>query len=344
MRLKVYHAPNIGAAMAMVRDEFGPDALILANRAIDGGVELTAAQEHAPSEITAAPTDAPVQWPVNPPSPSVTPISSIDIARPGTLRWHGVPAGLAARLGRGDLAAAIRSEFQFKTLSFQRDEPPLLLVGPPGAGKTLTIARLATRLKLAGESAMVITCDGRRAGAAEQLAAFTRLLGLTLIVADTPRQLALAVARRARGEPVLIDMPGLNPAEPNDQSYVRECQAAVGATIALVLPAGLDPADAEDLGVGFKDLGTSLLIATRLDQTRRLGGLLAAADTGLAFTEAGISAAVADGLTQMTPDFIADRLSYARGSVTTGQTDSVASPSPLALLARTRSEQPRSEP
>ena len=45
MRLKVYQAPNIGAAMTMVRTELGPDALILATRAVNDGIEVTAALE-----------------------------------------------------------------------------------------------------------------------------------------------------------------------------------------------------------------------------------------------------------------------------------------------------------
>ena len=344
MRLKVYQAPNIGAAMAMVRDELGPDALILANRAVEGGVELTAAHEHAQPESTPPQQAAPVEWPTHPPARSISQMNSGEIARSGTLRWHGVPAALATRLGRGDLAAAVAAELRFDTLPCRADERPLLLVGPPGAGKTLTVARLATRLKLSGQTAMVVTCDSRRAGAAEQLAAFTRLLGFTLIVADTPQQLTRAIVRRTAGEPVLIDMPGLNPLDPRDQDFARECQAATNATIALVLPAGLDPADAEDLATGFKQLGATLLIGTRLDQSRRLGGLLAAVDKGLAFTDAGISAAVADGLVTITPAFIADRLSQARCTMTNGRTDPAAPLSPLALLARPRSEQPRFEP
>jgi flagellar biosynthesis protein FlhF len=342
MRLKVYQAPNIGVAMAMVRDELGPDALILANRAVDGGVELTAAQEYSESETATPQTVSPIQWPSYSPPPSVPPTD--DVARSATLRWHGIPAALAARFDQGDLATALGAELRFDALPCRPGEPPLLLVGPPGAGKTLTAARLATRLKLSGQTSMVITCDDRRAGAAEQLAAFTRLLGLNLIVADTPKQLARAVARRMASEPVIIDMPGLNPSDPLDQDYLRECQTAVGAKIALVLPAGLDPTEAAELATSFKELGATLLIATRLDLSRRLGGLLAAADAGLAFTDAGISAAVADGLIKITPEFIADRLSYARHAEANGQTDPAPPLSPFALLARTRSEQPRSEP
>ena len=70
----------------------------------------------------------------------------------------------------------------------------MILLGPPGAGKTLTAAKLAARLCLAGHRPMVITADGRRAGAVEQLAAFTRLLDLDLMVAPHPATVARAWA------------------------------------------------------------------------------------------------------------------------------------------------------
>ena len=120
---------------------------------------------------------------------------------------------------------------------------PLLLAGPPGAGKTLSVARLATRLVMAGQSPMIITTDGRRAGATEQLAAFTRLLGLTLIVASHPATLARALLRRTPGTPVLIDAPGTDPFDPASRDEIAGLASTAGATTVLVLPAGLDPAE-----------------------------------------------------------------------------------------------------
>ena len=337
MRLKVYQAANIGMAMAMVRDELGPDALILANRSVDGGVELTAAHEQ-PS-VQTGPASAPAIPTQIRQAPSAIPIAPSDLARAGTLRWHGVPRELARHLECGDLVRNVAETLSFGRLPCDVDDAPLLLVGPPGAGKTLTTARLATRLKMSGQSSLVITTDGRRAGAAEQLAAFTRLLGLTLIVADTPKQLARAVSRRVGGEPVLVDMPGLNLTDSDDRSYLSGCQAAIDATVALVLPAGLDPGDTAEMAQEYRELGASLLIATRLDQSRRLGGLLAAAEAGLELTEAGVSSAVADGLTRLTPAFIAERLSYTRPK---NAPDKGASA--LAVLTRAFGEPPRSEP
>lgn len=43
MKIKRYFAPDIRQAMRMVRDEQGPDAVILSNRRVEGGVEIVAA-------------------------------------------------------------------------------------------------------------------------------------------------------------------------------------------------------------------------------------------------------------------------------------------------------------
>ncbi len=205
------------------------------------------------------------------------------------------------------LAAALR----FGTLPLGAGAPPLLVTGPPGAGKTLTIARLATRLTLAGFPPLVVTADGRRAGAAEQLAAFTRVLGLPLLVADEPVALSRALARRERGAPALIDSAGLDPFDPHEREELAGLAGlagAAGATLVLVLPAGLDPAESADLAGAFAEAGTTLLVPTRLDLARRLGGILAAAAAGHMLTEAGVGPGAADGLRPLTPAVLAERL------------------------------------
>ena len=89
---------------------------------------------------------------------------------------------------------------------------PLLLVGPPGAGKTLCCAKLATRAVLAGGAPLVVTTDGAKAGGAEQLAAFTRLLGRASPSRRKPPRLARAVGDGGRrGQPELIDSAGCEP-------------------------------------------------------------------------------------------------------------------------------------
>ncbi len=293
MRLKLYRAPSVAEAMARVRAELGLDALILATRRVADGIELTAALE---------------------PTGPAEPVH--DAEREKSLHWHGVPPSLAAALQGGTMEDALARSLCFGSLGLEDAAPrPVLLAGPPGAGKTLTVARLATRLVLGGSTPLIITTDGRRAGATEQLAAFTRLLGLTLIVASHPVTLARALMRRQEAVPVLIDAPGTDPFDPAQQDEIAGLAATADAATALVLPAGLDPAEASDLAAAFAQGGASMLVGTRLDLTRRLGGLLGAAAGGkLMLVEAGVGPGAADGLTPLTPALLAERLARTDGS------------------------------
>jgi flagellar biosynthesis protein FlhF len=285
MRLKLYRAPAMAEAMARVRAELGDAALILATRRVGDGVEVTAALE--PEGVAPPPALA-------------------DPATVAALDYHGVPAALQASLLQGDLKTALAKALPFGTLPL--GESPLLLVGSPGAGKTLTVARLATRLVMTGIAPMVITADGKRAGATEQLAAYTRLLGVSLIVACHPVTLCRALARRERAAPVLIDSAGCDPFDAAQMEELTALAATADAAMVPVFPAGLDPAEAADQAVAYVGCGAHLLVATRLDLARRLGGILSAAGGGLALTEADVGPGAADGLLPITPAWLAARL------------------------------------
>lgn len=212
------------------------------------------------------------------------------------------------KLGGGPLPFAVAAAVRFATLPLAAGDAPLLLSGPPGAGKTLSVVRLATRLVMAGTKPLVVTTDGQRAGATEQLAAFTRVLGLKLLVASTPAALQRALAHREDGAPVLVDSAGSDLFDPAQAEALSALAGAIGARIALVLPAGLDPAEAADIAAAHVALGCNLLLATKLDAARRIGSVLAAAEAGCALAEAGIGAGAADGMVPFTPDLLARRL------------------------------------
>lgn len=291
MRLKLVRAATMQAAMAQLRTDLGPDALILGSRRIAGGVEVTAALESA-DPVPAAPPD---------------PI------RLAAFNFHAVPPALRRDLEGGELDKALAAVLSFDTLPLDSAAAPLLLCGPPGAGKTLTVARLATRLVLAGTIPMVITADGKRAGATEQLAAFTKLLGINLIVASHPVTLGRALAHRGVTGPVLIDAPGSDPFDPSQAEELAIATTAASAALVVVLPGGMDPSEAADLAAAYAAAGANHLVATRLDLTRRIGGIIAAAAAGrLALTEAGVGPGAANGLVPLTPAFLAERLLQTR--------------------------------
>ena len=312
MRLKLFRAASMVEAMAQLRAALGPEAVILDSRRVPGGgVEVTAAlgrSAEPPAWTTEAPADPAEPWlippqPAAPPPPPTLP----HLAR------HNLPAALAARLRPGRLAEGLRAGLTFAPLPDGLARP-VLLAGPPGAGKTLSCAKLATRGVLAGASPLVVTTDGARAGAAEQLAAFTRLLGLTLAVAPEAAVLARAMARRRPGQPTLVDTAGCDPFDAAQAARLRALAQAADADILVVLPAGLDREEAAELAAAYVALGARHLLPTRLDGARRLGGILAAAAAGLALAEAGTGPGAADGLTPIDADWLARRLDPSPGA------------------------------
>ena len=300
MRLRRFRDPTLRGAMAQVRAALGPEALILATNRVQGGVEVTAALDQPESVAAAVPPSR-----ATPTQHAVGPVEGEQV-RLAQLDWHGVPLPIARRLRAGPLAFALSLTLRFAALDLAA--APILLVGPPGAGKTLTIVRLATRLVLAGARPVILCADAGRAGAAEQLAAFTRLLGIELAEVADPAEAAAVLRARGTAGPALIDTQGAEPWAGEAADGLAALAAAARARMVAVVPAGLDPAEAADLACGYAELGADALIATRLDVARRLGGVLSAAATGLAFVEAGMGSGAADGLVPATADLLARRL------------------------------------
>lgn len=302
MQLRVIRAESMPAALRAVRAELGPEALILSSRKIAGGIEVAAAS--APPDEALPPALAPLSAhvPLRVPAPMAAPQAAPQ-APPAAWAAHGVPAELAARLA----VEGIERALVFAAPACDGASPPLLLAGPPGAGKTLTAAKLATRLCVGGQVPVVITADGRRAGAVDQLAAFTQLLGIDLLVAPTPTALSRALATRDT-QPAIIDGAGLDPFDPAEAEELAALAAAAAATLVLVLPANLDAEEAAAIAAAHARLGATHLLATRMDQARRLGAVVAAAAEGLAIAGFGTGPGAADGLAQPDPNFLAGRL------------------------------------
>jgi flagellar biosynthesis protein FlhF len=298
MRLRTFTAKTMPEAMALVRDQLGGDAVILSTARSAGGISVTAALDHA------EPADDGGAEAVLPPDDPFETIQE-------TLVAHGTPAPLVERLigaalehgaddARGALADGLDAAFSFAPLADRPAKRPLMLVGPPGAGKTVSIAKLATRAVLAGQKPTVISTDTVRAGGIAQLESFICMLDLTLHRADGASQLARLVADAgAAGAdgPVLIDSAGINPYSASDRSELAGFLVAAGAEPVLVLPAGGDIFDSIEIAHAFAALGATRLLTTRLDMVHRLGSQLAAADAArLSFCDASLAPDIAKGL------------------------------------------------
>lgn len=319
MRLKTYCAGSMAEAMQLVRKDMGRDAIIVATHQEAPGaeVQVTAAVETDEDDGEGLLSG----WDDGGDEPAASAESGGRNRRAGgdeggllhrELRYHGVPAELADRLSRlgarfsaGDpvmaLAGALDEAFTFSPLADLPLARPLMLVGPPGAGKTIAAAKLMTRARRAERPFAAVTTDTRRAGGVEQLQAFTAILGAELIAGDETEALAAAVEAAGDRE-LYIDTAGANPYEAEDLETLRAQVRSLRAEPVLVLPAGNDPLEAADIARAFASVGARRMIATRLDMSRRFGSLLAAAAAGqLAFAGVGISPFVADGIATLNP-------------------------------------------
>jgi flagellar biosynthesis protein FlhF len=209
---------------------------------------------------------------------------------------------VAAASGADDaalaLAAALDASLTFAALALH-GQRPVMLIGPPGAGKSIACAKLAARQALSGRGARVVTCDTVRAGAVAQLSSFTDLLGIPLYVIDDAADFAEIAAD---GTPTVIDSPGTNPYNQPELDDLARFIAAANAETVLVLPAGGDAAETVDMALAFAQLGPRKLLATRLDAANRIGALLAAAEAAhLALAATSVSPFVGDGLHPINP-------------------------------------------
>lgn len=299
MRLKTFYAANMTEAMRQIRAALGEEAVIIASRKRrDGSVEVSAAIEPA-ADDEMTPAANPATVPDSAANPALT------IAR--ALAYHGAPPRLVERLSlaaltfgtipaEAALGSALDDAYAFRPLPLVPARP-LMLIGLPGAGKTVTIAKLAARAVLSGSALTLITCDTVRAGGISQLAAFTELMRQPLLAADQPAELASRVAQASAKGPVLIDTPGINPFDAQELDQLKRLIAAAGAEPVLAMAAGGEAAEAAEAATAFASAGATRLLATRLDTARRYGGLLhAALEAGLRFSDVSIAPSVARGL------------------------------------------------
>ncbi len=299
MRLKTFTAPTATKAMAEIRAVLGDDAIIVATREEAGSVRVTAALDSA--DIA--------------PEPAGTAASGEAIFE--ALRRHGVPATLgdvlierAEEAETGDpetrLAGALGRTFRFSPMEHTGRPRARMLVGPPGAGKTQTIAKLAAEALTAGLRVALFTTDSERAGGDARLAGLAKAMGLSAMTVDDPDTLAAGLIGVEGFDLVLIDSVGANHLDVGEMEVMGRYRMCGEIEPVLVLPAGIDPMEAADMARIFGQFGVKRLISTRHDMTRRLGSALAAAQAaGMAFAAFSSTARIKDGLTPASPQGLA---------------------------------------
>jgi flagellar biosynthesis protein FlhF len=355
MKIKRYVLPDMRSALRAIRDEQGPDAVILSTRRCAEGVEVCAAvdvelaaspgslaetaalkqleravsaQAEAPAQVQAPEAfDAIVDEDVRgdwlhsvaerPGSQAVQPAGSVgeelkslrslleqqlaalawnDFTRREPLKARALTQlarlgidGVLSRQLIDELPAGLTDE-QMQRLPYAllarristcalpiEQRGALALIGPPGSGKTTTLAKLAARYVLEQDAAnlVLISTDDERLGSHEQLACLGRLLGVRVERVVGAGALSARLATLA-DRFILIDTPGAGARDDASAGYYRRLrdQCCTLSTM-LVLPSSAQAGVIEDAVQHFGP-AASCCALTRLDEAVSLGGVLSA--------------------------------------------------------------------
>jgi flagellar biosynthesis protein FlhF len=131
-------------------------------------------------------------------------------------------------------------------------------------------------------------------------------LRLDLTRADVPDDLRDGLAAVDGAAQIIVDSGGRNHLDDDDMASLEEFLVDSDIEPVLVIPAGVDASEAGDIAKAFADLGATRFIATRIDMTRRLGAVVAAAwSAGLSIAEFGRTPFLKGGLDPADPKLLA---------------------------------------
>jgi flagellar biosynthesis protein FlhF len=209
-----------------------------------------------------------------------------------TLLRHYLQLGIDADVAKELSAVALRNEptggwsAGLKTLvdklpiaefDVVADGGVYALVGPTGAGKTTTIAKLAARAALQfGPGAVgLVTTDTFRVAAREQLETFGEIMGVNVVAATDGRDLGEALTALNDRHLVLIDTAGMSQRDPRlPEQLSRLTASAVAIRPLLALPANTASAGLREIVEAFRSVRPAACILTKTDEATSLGGAL----------------------------------------------------------------------
>ena len=313
MQLKKIRAKHMRQALLQVREELGDDAAILSSRSLpSGGVEVIATLTPAPASTPAvqaekaAPAVSKAEFGAM--RSELHSIRTLLQQRLNGLAWEqfssqspvqaviwerlsamGIPGSLIRKLiGLAGKGRTLEQNWKLVLDALVRNVPVnatdpvqaggrFILMGPTGAGKTTTIAKLATRfvLKHGPDDVALVTTDSFRLAAHEQLRTLGRILGVTVRVVDDQHSLQETLDLLSHKKLILIDTAGLPAGHPEQQRQLGILGEITDVEKWLVLPA---TSQAQVLRAAFKTCSTagiSACILTHLDEACALGEALA---------------------------------------------------------------------
>lgn len=201
-----------------------------------------------------------------------------------------------------------------KELSFETGKTKyVFFIGPTGVGKTTTIAKLASSLKLSKKAKVALfTADTYRIAAVDQLRSYATILGIPLRVIYSETEIKDAVEEYKDYDIVLIDTAGRSHKNREQRDDIEKLLLAVPEEcreIYLVLSATTKYKDLVKITETYSSIAKYNLIFTKLDETAGIGNIFnikMLTGAPLSYTTFGQS--VPDDISKINPQAVAKQL------------------------------------
>jgi flagellar biosynthesis protein FlhF len=187
----------------------------------------------------------------------------------------------------------------------------IALVGATGVGKTTSLAKLAARFAVRERARVaLVTADTYRVAAPEQLRVYANIIGIPLHVVNDAAEMRATLRKLRDYDLVLVDTAGGSQFNKGQLRELRDIlDAAQPDETMLVLGANTQLDDLRQIVQNFAPLRPTSLFFSKLDETRRYGGLYTTlAETGLPLGYFSVGQNVPDDLILAQPEMVADLL------------------------------------
>jgi len=341
MHVKRLYRPTVREALAAARETLGSTALVLSTELVPAPgwrgwmgqrvVRLTAATDRP---------DAPDG--INEQAALVSDERTVEVSADRHLALTGLQAGVAARLAATGLGRAfadavaarlttaecravgdkaLRRAIGEELAALRGDDKDFaryeVFVGPPGVGKTTTIAKIAAQERASGGRPLgLVAADAFRAGAIEQLRSYATVMGLPFRVARTADELDQALD--ASRQTAFIDTAGRSPADGAITDLFDVIGKRRNVRTHLVLAADTSAATAARILDRYADVKPSRVVITKIDEADSVIPLFnVIRERGLALSYLANGQRVPEDLERATPANLAAALLREAGAEAT---------------------------
>jgi len=186
-----------------------------------------------------------------------------------------------------------------------------VFVGPPGAGKTTMLVKIAVLLAVERRlPAMLVSLDSRRIGGADQLKTFAHILGVPFCAVDHRAALERLIETESRRLRLFVDTPGFSDEDLTEQEWLYDALSRNSEVRAhLVVPSYLRTRECARIIKRFEAFRPATLMLTHADECESMGGVAGEAiRCGLPISYCGTGQSIPEDVQAGEPEWLARRI------------------------------------